>query len=109
VLSAARPGLVVVNAARGGLVDEAALLAALDDGRVGAAGLDVFASEPPAPDNPLVRHPRLLALPHVAGVTVDMFHRAGPKLAAELERWRDGRPPPHAVNHPPSPRGLGAR
>jgi phosphoglycerate dehydrogenase-like enzyme len=106
VLRAARPGLIVVNVARGGLVDEAALLAALDDGRVGAAGLDVFATEPPARDDPLVHHPRVLALPHVAGVTEDMFHRAGPQLAGELERWRSGRPPQHAVNRPPSPRGL---
>jgi phosphoglycerate dehydrogenase-like enzyme len=106
VLRAARPGLIVVNVARGGLVDEAALLAALDDGRVAAAGLDVFATEPPAPEDPLVHHPRVLALPHVAGVTEDMFRRAGPPLARELERWRSGRPPLHAVNRPPSPRGL---
>lgn len=106
VLGDARPGLVVVNVARGGLVDEAALLAALDDGRVGAAGLDVFATEPPAPDDSLVDHPRVLALPHVAGVTEDMFRRAGPQLAGELERWRTGRAPLHAVNCPPSPRGL---
>jgi phosphoglycerate dehydrogenase-like enzyme len=109
VLRAARPGLIVVNVARGGLVDEAALLAALDDGRVGAAGLDVLATEPPAPDDPLVNHPRVLALPHVAGVTEDMFHRAGPELAAELERWRNGVPPLHALNRPPSPRGLYSR
>jgi phosphoglycerate dehydrogenase-like enzyme len=109
VLWAARPGLIGVNVARGGLVDEAALLAALDDGRVSAAGLDVFATEPPAPDDPLVHHPRVLALPHVAGVTEDMFLRAGPLLGAELERWRSGRPPLHAVNRPPSPRGLYAR
>jgi phosphoglycerate dehydrogenase-like enzyme len=105
VLRAARPGLIVVNVARGGLVDEPALLAALDDGRVGAAGLDVFATEPPAPGDPLVHHSRVVALPHVAGVTEDMFRRAGPELAAELERWRSGRPPLHAVNRPPSPRG----
>jgi phosphoglycerate dehydrogenase-like enzyme len=106
VLRAARPGLIVVNVARGGLVDEAALLAALDDGRVGAASLDVFATEPPAPDDPLVHHPRVLALPHVAGVTEDMFRRAGPQLAAELERWRSGRSeaPPAARR-----RAVGAR
>jgi phosphoglycerate dehydrogenase-like enzyme len=106
VLRAARPGLIVVNVARGGLVDEAALLAALDDGRVSAAGLDAFATEPAAPDHPLVRHPRVLALPHVAGVTEDMFRRAGPPLAGELELWRSGRPPLHAVNSPTSARGL---
>jgi hypothetical protein len=53
-----------------------------------------------------MHHPRVLALPHVAGVTEDMFRRAGPQLAGELERWRSARPPLHAVNRPPSPRGL---
>jgi len=53
--------------------------------------------------------PGVLALPHVAGVTQDMFRRAGPQLAAELERWRSGRTPLHAVNSPRSPRGLYSR
>jgi phosphoglycerate dehydrogenase-like enzyme len=54
-------------------------------------------------------HPRVLALPHVAGVTEDMFHRAGPELAGELERGRSGRPPLYALNRPPSPRGPYSR
>lgn len=105
LLDAVRPGLVLVNVARGGLVDESALLAALQDGRVAAAGLDVFACEPVDPQAPLVTHPNVIALPHVAGVTEQMFNQAGRVFADELERWRDHEPPRYAVNQPPRPRG----
>ena len=62
-------GAFVVNTARGGLIDEAALLAALDSGHIAGAGLDVFEGEPPPPDYALRRHPRVIVTPHVAGVT----------------------------------------
>ncbi len=68
-LDALPPGALVVNTARGGLLDEAALLAALDSGHVAGAGLDVFASEPPAAFHVLRDHPRVIATPHVAGTT----------------------------------------
>lgn len=105
LLDAVRPGLVLVNVARGGLLDEPALLDALEDGRIGAAGLDVFAHEPVYPQAPLVTHPNVIALPHVAGVTEQMFRQAGRVFADELERWRRHEPPRFAVNEPSRPRG----
>lgn len=60
---------IVLNTARGGLIDEVALLAALESGHLAGAGLDVFEDEPPAPGYALRRHPRVICTPHVAGVT----------------------------------------
>ena len=64
-----KPGSILINTARGGLVNEADLCAALHSGHLGGAGLDSFAQEPPNPDNPLWRAPNLVVTPHVAGVT----------------------------------------
>jgi D-3-phosphoglycerate dehydrogenase len=64
-----RRGVLVVNAARGGIVDEKALLEALDSGQVGGAALDVFEKEPPPPDHPLVRHPKVICTPHLGAST----------------------------------------
>jgi phosphoglycerate dehydrogenase-like enzyme len=90
--AAMRPGAFLVNVGRGSVVDEAALLAALDAGHLGGAGLDVFAAEPPAPDNPLLRHPLVVATPHIGGVTEQSFAAIGRKLAANIERLRRGEP-----------------
>ncbi|HUU35804.1 MAG TPA: phosphoglycerate dehydrogenase, partial [Vicinamibacterales bacterium] len=62
-------GVLLVNAARGGIVDEGDLLAALESGQVGGAGLDVFVQEPPAPDHPLVQHPNVVCTPHLGAST----------------------------------------
>jgi D-3-phosphoglycerate dehydrogenase len=62
-------GGLVVNTARGSILDETALLAALDAGRISGAALDVFAAEPPAVDSPLRNHPCVLVTPHLAGVS----------------------------------------
>lgn len=68
-LSRVRPGAVLVNTSRGGVVDESSVVEALDSGRLSAAGLDVHAREPASADNALVRHPRVLALPHIGSAT----------------------------------------
>jgi phosphoglycerate dehydrogenase-like enzyme len=68
---------IIVNCSRGGIIDEAALVAALEAGSIGGAGIDVFEHEPPAPDHPLFTLPNALLSPHVAGVTeAGMKHMA---------------------------------
>jgi phosphoglycerate dehydrogenase-like enzyme len=95
-----KPGALFVNVARGGLVDEAALLAALESGRLGGAGLDVHSREPADPSSALLRHPLVLATPHVGGLTGLMFRRTGQLFAANLQRWAQGETPRWAVNSP---------
>ncbi len=62
-------GALVINTARGGLIDEAALYRSIEAGHVAGAGLDVYEDEPPAPGHPLRGHPKVISTPHVAGVT----------------------------------------
>ena len=68
-LALLRPGAVLINTARGPLVDEAAVLAALESGRLAGAGIDVWEHEPAPTDHPLLRHPRVVATPHMAAYT----------------------------------------
>jgi D-3-phosphoglycerate dehydrogenase len=74
-LRAMRPDAWLVNVARGGLVDETALLAALDAGAIAGAALDVFEVEPPAADNPLLAHERVVLSPHSAAFTIECADR----------------------------------
>jgi D-3-phosphoglycerate dehydrogenase len=76
-LARCRRGVIVVNTARGGLVDEAALIAAVRSGQVASAGLDSFAVEPIAKDHPFFAEPRLVLSPHIGGVTGDAYVAMG--------------------------------
>jgi (S)-sulfolactate dehydrogenase len=80
-LSGMKRDAVLVNTARGGIVDEAAVAAMLREGRLGGAALDVFANEPLAPGSPLVGAPRLILTPHVAGVTAEANERVSALIA----------------------------
>lgn len=78
-----KPGLRLVCTARGGIIDENALLQALKDGRVAAAALDVFAQEPPGASE-LVCHPNVIATPHIGAQTVEAQARAAEMIAQEV-------------------------
>ncbi len=105
--AAMKPGALFVNVARGGLVDEAALLAALESGHVGGAGLDVFAREPADPQSPLVQHPLVIATPHIGWHTGFMFSQTSEVFAANLMRYGRGERPQWTVNEPAVPPDAG--
>ncbi len=79
-----KPSAFLINAARGELIDEAALVKALRDGVIAGAGLDSFAKEPPETDNPLWALPNVLVTPHVAAVTTEAFRRMGMQAAKNI-------------------------
>ncbi len=78
-----KDGARIVCAARGGIIDEAALLAAIEAGKIAGAALDVFASEPPGATD-LVKHPRVIATPHVGAQTAEAQSRAAEDIAHEV-------------------------
>jgi len=96
-LAKAKDGLVIVNAARGGLIVEADLLAALESGRVRAAGLDVFDSEP-CTDSPLFELDNVVVTPHLGASTSEAQDRAGTDVARSVLLALDGEFVPDAVN-----------
>ena len=102
-----KPGAILIQASRGGVVDEAALAAALESGRLGGAAIDVYSSEPPTKDNPLLAlsdaaADRVILTPHIAGVTRQswrfLFHSAWENVARVL-----------IDNQPPSTLSMGAK
>jgi D-3-phosphoglycerate dehydrogenase len=96
-LAKVKPGVRIVNAARGELIDDDALLAALESGRVAGAGLDVHAQEPPR-DWRLAQHPKVLALPHLGASTREAQERVGTDIAQQVRDYLKGGVIQSAVN-----------
>jgi phosphoglycerate dehydrogenase-like enzyme len=96
-LAAMKPNAVLINVARGAIVDESALVRALEAGQLAGAGLDVFAEEPLPVDHPLLGLPNVVATPHVAGVTTGTSRRRAGAVAENVRRVARGAPPLYTV------------
>lgn len=90
--AAMKPGAVLVNIARGGVVDEAALIEALESGRLGGAALDVFEHEPLTPDSPLWAMENVIISPHIAGLTSRYFEVVFDLFSTNIRRYLAGEP-----------------
>jgi glyoxylate reductase len=91
-------GAILVNTARGGILDETALTAALAEGRLAGAALDVYAREPLPPDSPLLRAPNLVLTPHIGSASIATRRRMADMAVDNLLAGLSGGPMPHCVN-----------
>ncbi|MCH2519820.1 MAG: phosphoglycerate dehydrogenase [Dehalococcoidia bacterium] len=98
-LALIKPGARLINVARGELIDEAALLEALDGDRLAGVALDVFAQEPPG-DNPLLRHPKVVATPHLGASTQEAQREVAIEAAEQVLAVLAGEPARNTVNAP---------
>ena len=99
-LEATKPGAFVLNVARGGIVDEAALAAALVSGQLAGAAVDVYSTEPMAADNPLRGAPNVVLTPHLGASTAEAQDRVAVEMAEQVLMALGGVTPPYAVNAP---------
>lgn len=88
-----KPGALLVNVARGPVIDDAALIEALREGRIGGAALDVFSTQPLPPDHPYFSFPNVIVTPHMAGITEESMERMGVGAAEEAVRVLAGELP----------------
>ncbi len=99
-LEQVKDGVVIINCARGQLIDEAALAAALDSGKVGAAAVDVYSKEPPPSDHPLLGHPRVLHTPHLGASTMEAQRDVATQIVDQVLDALRGKDFRNAVNMP---------
>jgi phosphoglycerate dehydrogenase-like enzyme len=104
VLAGMKKNAVLINVARGTLIDESALLAAVKSGHLYGAGLDVVKDEPVSEGNPLLREPRIFVTPHIGGSTDLMLDGTVKYLGEVLAKYRDGLRSEDIVNEPTKPR-----
>jgi D-3-phosphoglycerate dehydrogenase len=99
-LASMKPTAFVINVARGGVVDEAALAAALEAGTIAGAAVDVYSSEPPAEDNPLLTAPNIILTPHLGASTAEAQTRVAVEAAEQVREVLAGRSARYAINAP---------
>ena len=95
-----RDGVRLINVARGGIINEAAVLEGLNSGKIAGAAFDVWTTEPTEPDNPLVLHPKMLATPHLGASTEEAQIGVAVDIAEQIVDVLQGRPARAAVNMP---------
>jgi D-3-phosphoglycerate dehydrogenase len=98
VIRAMKPGAILVNTSRGPLVDEGALVEALEEGHLGGAGIDVYDPQPPAPDHPLYGFDQVVLTPHVASFTREGRRRMGLTVVEDVLRALRGERPEYLAN-----------
>ncbi|RYI27845.1 MAG: dehydrogenase [Acetobacteraceae bacterium] len=103
-LARMKPGSILINVARGPMVDEAALVGALQSGQLAGAALDVFDTQPLPQDHPLLTLPNVILTPHMAGITEESMLRMGQGVVAETRRILAGELPVNLVNPDAVPR-----
>jgi D-3-phosphoglycerate dehydrogenase / 2-oxoglutarate reductase len=107
-LAQMKPTAILINTARGGLVDEAALLSAIQGGRIAGAALDVLVHEPPARSAPLLGDPRILITPHTGWYSQEAQEDVAVRACEEVQRVLAGQPPRSPANVPLTVTGLEA-
>ena len=98
-IASMKPGSFIINSGRGDLIDEEAMIAALESGHLGGAGLDVFRGEPEI-DSRLIALRNVVALPHLGSATLEGRTAAGEKIIRNIQSWADGHTPPDLVTLP---------
>ncbi|MEV5028439.1 phosphoglycerate dehydrogenase [Paenibacillus sp. LPE1-1-1.1] len=101
-----KPGMRIINCARGGIIDEIALVDAVDAGIVAGAAFDVFEVEPPAEDHPFLTHPKIIVTPHLGASTVEAQENVAIDVSEQVLHILRSEPFINAVNMPPIPANL---